>query len=173
MRQFLLAIAILWSCLAAAADDEIVTTMSRGSAALGGAYQKDKEAFVGQECVTGDKEFVGASNSSFSLTQSMTESQLADDLGFSAGGRGRFGVVEASASADFFSKSVSNSFSTSSIYSATYNFRAQKLKLKTPTLLTDIGAAVKNNDDRWNATCGNGYVAEILSGAKLFFSIVV
>jgi hypothetical protein len=170
MRLIFLPALILFCLPRAAADDEIVTTTSRGSASLGGAYQDDKEAFVGQECITGEKENVGSSNSTFSLTQSMAESRLADELGFSAGGRGRFGVVEASASADFFSKSVSNSFTTSAIYSAAYNFPAQKLK---GTRLTDIGSAVQNNDDRWNKTCGNGYVAEIRSGAKLFFSIVV
>jgi Leucine Rich repeats (2 copies) len=42
--------------------------------------------------------------------------------------------------------------------------------LKDPQL-SSIGKSVKNNDDRFNTTCGDHYVAQVKTGAKLFFSI--
>jgi hypothetical protein len=152
---------------------QTVITSSGKVARLGGAYASDKEAFVGGECIEGSKyDEIGAAESSFSLDQSLSEKQLADQLGFSVGGRARFGVVEASASADFLQRSTSNAFSVSSIYKAYYYFPAHKLRL-TQHKYSSLGDSVEANYERWNQTCGDHYVDQIGLGAKLFVSIRV
>lgn len=148
---------------------EIVEAEHALSGVLGSAYDSHKEAFVGSQCVTGASVPSGASDASVSLDQSMTESQASDALGFSAGARARYGVVEASAAANFMSKSVSSDFSVSAIYSATYVF--QKEKLPVP-VKNETGKSL-DNFERWNTTCGDYYVSEVRKGARLFFSIKI
>lgn len=165
--QYLMVIAIS-TCANVAHAVEIVSTGKVGS--NGDAYSGDRESFVGSRCVTGTAEPIGVASASLSLDQSMSQKQAESDLGFSIGGRARYGVVEGSASANFLSRSVSNDFSIAAIYSATYSFQTEKLSAPA---LSDIGRRVSGNPERWRTTCGSGYISEVKKGAKFFFSIKI
>jgi hypothetical protein len=145
------------------------STASR-TAILGSAYQSEKQSFAGQACVSGEEVSTGPSLATFSFDQSLTETQAADQLGLSVGGRARFGVVEASASARFMENAVSSKYSVSAVWLSDYRTQSKKLS---KVDLTAIGKSVRENDDRWAETCGDQYVDEISFGAKLFFSIRV
>ncbi|MBL8177880.1 MAG: hypothetical protein JNK48_24600 [Bryobacterales bacterium] len=151
------------------ASDLVAATSGR-QAVLGSAYNSKKEEFPGQSCVTGTPVPTGTAVATFSFDQSLTESQAAQQLGFGAGGRARFGVVEASASAQFMRNSVSSSYSVSAIWVSEYRLPTQKLDAPSPN---EVGKALTGNDDRWIETCGDEYVGEITYGARLFFSIRV
>jgi hypothetical protein len=58
----------------------------------------------------------------------------------------------------------------SSIYKAYYYFPVRKLRL-TAHKLSPLGDSVDANYERWNTTCGDFYVDELVTGAKLFISI--
>jgi hypothetical protein len=152
-------------------SSQTVVTTSGTVARLGGAYDSQKQTFIGSECIDGStSDPVGSQDSSFTLDQTISQAQLASELGFAVGGRARFGATEATGSADFLSRSTSNSFSVSAIYKAYYNFPVRKLRL-TPHKLSPLGDSVQANYERWNQTCGDYYVDEQVLGAKLFFSI--
>jgi hypothetical protein len=151
------------------ASDIAANTANRG-ALIGSAYQSEKELFVGQNCVSGVSKPTGTQNSTFSFEQSLTQTQAEQQLGFEAGGRARFGVIEASASARFMRAAVSNQFSISAVWLSDYRLPAEKL---TEITKSEVGAAVATNYERWATTCGDEYVDEIVRGAKLFFSIRV
>lgn len=89
--QYLMVIAIS-TCANVAHAVEIVSTGKVGS--NGDAYSGDRESFVGSRCVTGTAEPIGVASASLSLDQSMSQKQAESDLGFSIGGRARYGVVE-------------------------------------------------------------------------------
>jgi hypothetical protein len=78
--------------------------------------------------------------------------------------------VEASAAARFMKSSVSSSYSISSVWLSEYVLPSEKL---TNVSFSKIGDSVRSKPDRWNETCGDMYVDEIVKGAKLFFSIRV
>ncbi len=64
--------------------------------------------------------------------------------------------------------SQSDSLSISAVWISSYEFPTQKLLAPA---LTEIGKTVQKNFERWPTTCGDHYVNEITTGAKLFFSI--
>ncbi|MBZ0144621.1 MAG: hypothetical protein K8F56_13675 [Rhodocyclaceae bacterium] len=140
------------------------------SAILGGAYQSERENFVGQECMTGTAVTQGTQRSTFSFEQALSEQQASSLMGMSAGGRARFGAIEASASARFVKNSVSNRLSVSAIWMSDYLLPNRKL---TAPSLTAVGEAVRQHDERWAQTCGDEYVDEIVYGARLFFTLRV
>jgi hypothetical protein len=114
VRRGLWLIVLLVGTSRAAMPQEIVELQHARSAVLGGAYNKQKEAFVGSQCVTGDPVATGSSESSLSLDQSMSDDNATNSLGFSLGARARYGVVEGSMSANFLSRSAATEFSVSS-----------------------------------------------------------
>jgi len=156
-----------------AAQSSVIFTTGK-SALDGSAYSSTQQDFLGGQCVTGTLKPTGVSESSFDLSQTVSESQLSTELGFGMGARARYGVVEASLAANFLSRSVSNAFSVSAIYSAHYNMQPDKMVGKTLEL-TSTGNAAKagGNFEHWNETCGDSFVDEIRRGAKLFISIRV
>jgi len=141
-------------------------------ALLGSAYNSEKEVFIGDRCLQMEKPpaITGKSHSGFTFEESISEEQLSSDLGFGLGARARFGAVSTSLSAKFLSSAMSNSLSVSAVWESSYEFPTQKLDQPT---LTPVGTAVKDNFERWATTCGDEYVAELTTGAKLFFSIRV
>lgn len=153
-----------------ASGDTIQAATASRSAIPGAAYQSEKETFVGQECITGTVVQQGTQRSAFSFEQSLNEQQASALMGLSAGGRARFGAVEASASARFLKNSTSSKLSVSAIWISDYLLPNKKLTAPT---LTAIGTAVRDHDKRWAETCGDQYVDEIVYGARLFFSIRV
>ncbi len=146
--------------------------VSNLEALLGSAYNSEKETFPGDRCLTSKKKpsLTGKPQSGFTFQESISEEQISDDLGFGLGARARFGAVSTSLSANFLSSTVSNSLSVSAVWESTYEFPVQKLD---QPVLSPIGRQVKDNFERWNETCGNEYVAELSTGAKLFFSVRV
>lgn len=150
--------------------EEVMAREGQRAGILGSAYSSDREEFRGSECVTGTATPTGGSESSISFDQTMDETQLSNDLGFGLGGRVRYGVVEASAAANFLKRSASGAFSITAIYKGSYSFPKQHL---TNFTYTAVGTGVRNNQDRWNETCGDRYVDEVRRGAKLFVSLRV
>lgn len=147
---------------------EISAATAEKDAILGSAYKSEQETFPSQACFSGDKISSGAATSTFSFEQSLTEAQASRELGFGAGGRARYGVVEASASARFLKNSISNEYSVSAVWLSEYRLPTDKLS---NPKLSPIGESVQDNFERWAITCGDEYVTEITRGARLFFSI--
>jgi hypothetical protein len=147
--------------------------VGKRSALIGSAYASDKEHVVGGQCVEGTTVPTGAPDSALAFDQNISESRLAEDLGFHVGGRARLGVVEANLAADFLSRSVHDSFSLSAIYEAHYNLAPQKL-VTSSLHYTAAGTQAKaNNFAHWAETCGDMFVDEMQAGGKLFYSIRV
>jgi hypothetical protein len=168
VRSLLLTMAVLLALQSQGRATDISANTANKTAILGSAYQSEKESVVGDSCVVGNQQVTGAPVATFTFDQALSEQQAASELGLSAGGRARFGVVEASASASFMRNAVSNELSVSAVWLSEYQLPTMKL---TGATLSDIGAGVRNNDPRWATTCGDEYVEEITKGAKLFFSI--
>lgn len=171
--QFLLTFAILLVTATSQSDllaEEIAAGTAARGAVLGSAYDSISQSFIGQGCITGDPEPVGLAVGKASFENSLEERTASDQLGFTAGGRARFGAVKTSAAASFFRSMKSNSYSVSAIWTSEYNL--EKIKIRNPKL-TDIGKTVQGNSDLWRRTCGDQYVDEIVRGARLFFSVKV
>lgn len=152
----------------ATAQDVIPISDGSNTAVLGTAYDGITEKLLPGSCMQGQEGTAGAPRSSFSLDQTMSEDQLAKELGFSVGGRARYGVVEGSAEANFLSKSTSGGFSIVLIYKANYFFPVKKLLSPTKSAL---GSEVDDNDERWKTACGDRFVHEIRKGANLYVSV--
>jgi hypothetical protein len=149
--------------------------LTTGKTALAGsAYSSVKQDFIGAQCVSGNSVPTGASDSSLSLDQTIDETKLSSQLGFGLGTRARFGVTQASLSAEFLTRSISNAYSVSSIYSAHYNLAPEKI-VSNSLVLTSVGTAVSGaaHFDRWTETCGDSFVDEVRKGGELFISIRV
>ncbi|MBI1859461.1 MAG: hypothetical protein HYR96_00905 [Deltaproteobacteria bacterium] len=166
----LLTLIMITAAVVVTADNTITTLSTKTQAVLGTGYATDRQSFGAVACVTGTPVFAGASEASLNFDQSMSETQLADSLGVSAGGKFRYGVAEVSASAKFFNESQSTAYSTSAIYNATYKFKSEILS--EPKLSTR-GLELDTNYERWAQTCGNEYIYQRDLGAKIFFSIRV
>jgi hypothetical protein len=141
---------------------EIPTTRNMAPM-LGQGYLSERQSLAG-ECLTGETVFEGSPEASISYASSISEQQLASELGLAAGAKARLGVMQASASASFFNASRSDAFSVSAIYTGTYFFKNRILK--NPKLVN-----LNLNPEQWRETCGDEYVAQQTLGAKLFFSI--
>lgn len=155
----------------ASAQQTIVASTANRTAVLGSAYRSEREGLIGQSCVTGTHDTTGTPTSSFNFTQELSEREASSELGFGAGGRARFGVVEASASARFMRASTSTAYSVSAVWLSDYRLPVEKLT--GDAKLSPIGNSVRADDDRWAQTCGDEFVTEIVRGGKLFFSIRV
>lgn len=147
---------------------EIATTRSF-TPILSQGYISERQALAG-ECLTGTPIFEGSPEASISYASSISEQQLASELGISAGGKARFGVVQVSAAANFYNSSKSDGFSISAIYTGTYFFKNRILK--NPQLKPEYKVYIDNlNVDKWREACGDEFVVQQSLGAKLFFSI--
>lgn len=167
-RFFSLAGAALALPGAAAAQEIIPTSDGSNTAVLGTAYDGITEKLLPGSCMQGQETTAGAPRSSFSLDQTMSEEQLAKELGFSIGGRARYGVVEGGAEASFLSKSTSGGFSIVLIYKANYFFPVKKL---VSPIRSTLGSSVDHDDERWRTSCGDRFVHEIRKGANLYVSL--
>lgn len=164
----LAAAAICLATVGAARSEEIIVNSSNQTAVLGTAYHTEEEKFGAVGCLGGADADSGAARSSFSLDQTMSEEQLAKELGFSVGARARYGAVEGSLEANFLSRSTSNAFSIVAIYRASYLMPVRK---RVSVQVNEVGKAVENNPERWTRTCGDRFVSELSRGAKLFVSV--
>jgi hypothetical protein len=152
----------------AQAQTTIVPNSANQTAVLGSAYRSEREGLIGQTCVSGTATATGTPTSSFNFTQELSQRDAASELGFGAGGHARFGAVKASTSARFMRGSSSSAYSVGAVWMSDYRLPVEKL---TAAQLSPIGLGVAQNDERWAQTCGDEYVAEIVRGGKLFFSI--
>ncbi|MES2504690.1 MAG: kelch repeat-containing protein [Myxococcota bacterium] len=130
---------------------------------LGQGYNSERQSLAG-ECVTGDVVLEGRPEASISYSTSISEQQLASELGFEVGAKARLGLLAASASTNFYNASKSDEFSISAIYTGSYFFKNRVLRH--PKVLRDI-----RNAERWREGCGDEFVVQQTLGAKLFFSI--
>lgn len=150
-----------------AVADEIIAPSIKEHALLGTGFATKKDQFE-EGCVVGETKYSGAPTSTIGLTQILSQSELSDSLGFSAGTKFRYGLVSVSAAAKFMSSSQSTSYSLSTVYEATYHFKNEIL---TKPEMSEIGKKVMENDERWLETCGDHYVWQRELGAKIYFSI--
>ncbi len=143
---------------------------SRGfSPMLGQGYINERQDLVG-ECLTGEPVFEGSPEASVLYTSSISEQQLASELGVSVGGKARLGLISAGASASFFNASRSDAYSISAIYTGTYFFKNRIFK--NPQLKPEYKNYVDGlNSEKWREACGEEFVVQQSLGAKLFFSI--
>ncbi len=152
-------------------------------AVLGMGFDSEKEKFTGT-CLKGKLVRRGKQEANVAFEQSLDQNSMKKELGIDAGTRFRYGEATVKASAKFMKSSRSDGFSISAVYSGDYKFKndilyfedsadTQDIKGLEKQRLTDIGKAVRNDDDRWRETCGDEYVTQIVRGAKLFYSIKI
>jgi hypothetical protein len=152
-----------------ASSSEIVAATSSRTADPASAYDSEHQEFVGQACLQKKYHPTGNEKASGQLQLLNSETATDDQLGFSAGGHARFGVVSASAEARFSREARSNAFSVSATWVSEYKLLSYKVD--SDSGLNQIGKDVQNDPTRWKKTCGDEYVDEIVRGARLFFSI--
>lgn len=165
------------------ASAQSIIPAGRGEEAMiGKGYDPDTQTFVGR-CLKTRYEEVGQPVANIDFTQSISQSELADELGFGAGGRFKYGMATVGASAKFFKQQQASSFSISSIYTGEYRFKNLVLNFEDNSAkndkqedlkfarMSDVGKSVANNPPNWLDTCGTEYVDQIERGAKLFYSI--
>jgi len=147
------------------AETKISATSSDYQAGIGDGWDTKKEKLLGR-CLVGKPVSQGHSIATAKFEQSISFEQLESELGFGAQGRARFGVVSVSAAASFLSNSKSDAFSIASTYQANYKFK--NLSLTNPKKSPEM----KDLDDlKWDAACGDEYVAQLTLGAKIFFTV--
>jgi hypothetical protein len=130
-------------------------------------YDSDTQNFRGV-CISGDLASVGIDMANLSFRKSISQDQLAEELGFGVAGRARFGAIGVSAAVKFLSEAQSDSFSISSIYGGDYQFKNVILTNPVPSA---VGKEVIRKDKHWIKTCGDEYVEQVKLGGKIFFSI--
>lgn len=137
---------------------------------LGAAYQSDKESLLGGNCLNNSNVVhIGEAHSSFSFQENLSEKQLQSQLGFSAGAKVSYGVMDYSASASFLKNAMSTGLSVAASWESDYLFPADSLQVSFSDR-NATGNAVFSNGN-WPETCGDQFVKEITRGARLFFSI--
>ncbi|MCB0377837.1 MAG: hypothetical protein KDD33_05030 [Bdellovibrionales bacterium] len=163
--------------------DNNIPAGQNDEATLAMGYDSEKQQLVGN-CLAGKLERKGQQVANVSFEQSLDESQMSKELGIDAGTRFRYGEATVKASAKFLKASRKSGFSISAVYSGDYRFKndilvfdesdknlsASELEEKR---LTAVGKAARTDDLKWRETCGNEYVAQIVRGAKLFYSIKI
>ncbi|MBQ46705.1 MAG: hypothetical protein CMP10_04330 [Zetaproteobacteria bacterium] len=155
-------------------DHQLPATAQQSQAVLGKGYDNKEERFAG-DCVRGNVQYVGSQQASIKFERSLSEREMSDSLGFSAGGKARYGLYKASAAASFSKSSSSDSYSESTVYESVYKYKNAKLDF---TSYTPIGQAARGGEgayvwDRWTKTCGHEFVEQIELGAKLLVSAKV
>jgi Leucine Rich repeats (2 copies) len=155
---------------------KIPSTGTEDKAVLGQGYDVSEERFAGL-CVLGDRQFAGTQEATISFDKKVSETEVADSLGFSVGGKARYGLITGSLSAEFTSSSSSSDYSEVAVYSAKYQFKNQKLNYTglTPQGQQAKGSAVGNNFvwENWEKTCGHEFVEQVVQGASLYISIKI
>jgi len=153
---------------------EIPSASRSNKAVLGEGYNAKTEEFAGV-CVIGTVQYAGTPESSIRFDRSMSSTEVADSLGFSLGGKARYGLYKGSMSAKFTSESSASDYAEVLVYSAQYNFKNARFNY---TGLTDVGERAKGSSsgssfvwDNWEKTCGHEYVEQIVLGASLYISI--
>jgi Leucine-rich repeat (LRR) protein len=152
---------------------EIQSASQKDKAVLGEGYNSEAELFVGT-CIVGTEEFVGAQEASVTFSRSLTNKELQDSLGFSVGGKARYGVIDGSMSANYSLDSSSNSYCETTTYFSRYKFKNRRFRF---TGLTPEGERACGNlpggqvGDQWVLTCGHEFVEQITLGASLYISV--
>ncbi|MBY0470747.1 hypothetical protein K2X30_06215 [bacterium] len=149
------------------ADSVIDTPSANYQAVLGTGWATDSQKFKGG-CIEGTQVSQGISQANLSFKQTISHDTLQKEFGFGAGGRARYGAVEASAAARFVSESKSDSFSIAAIYIGDYQF---KNLIMTKPKLSEVGKLNQVNDERFIDGCGDEFVEQAKLGAKIFFTI--
>lgn len=155
-------------------DATLPSPAQQSQAVLGKGYNTKEERFAG-DCATGTIEFAGAPESAVNFERSLSATETGDSLGFTVGGKARYGSIQGSAAAKFASDSSSNEYAEATVYSAEYRFKNAKLKYSG---LTEIGKKASQGGGRfvwenWEKTCGHEFVEQIRLGAKLMISAKV
>ena len=137
---------------------------------LGSSYDFDREIFIGGGCVQGKIVHDGISHATFSFDQTLSKKAVEDQLGFTIGGKARFGTVNVSTAATFMKNSISSAYSISAVWLSEYHLPSDLLE---EVDTSSVGNRLFTDYGKWTKTCGDAYVGEIIRGAKLFFSIRV
>jgi hypothetical protein len=154
---------------------ELQSKGQQKGAVLGQGYDCERQQFKGV-CLTGSMEFVGAQEGAVEFSRSLSNKEVSDSLGFSLGGKARYGVTEGSMAANYALDSSSNSFSEVTTYFSRYRFKNQRFRY---TGLTPEGSIAKGNlaggqaGENWVRTCGHEFVEQITLGATLYISLKV
>jgi hypothetical protein len=167
MRRGLLLLMLVFLSLPRQATAAVIRGASSTFRPLPGTgYSTQSEAFK-QPCITGTVQESGAQAGTLSLVTAMSQSELESSLGFEAGGKAHFGLVSVSASAQFARSTRSTKRSLSAVYSASYEFK--NLVLSNVAMTATGKQALQAQ--QWAEMCGNEYVAQVVRGASLYFSL--
>lgn len=138
---------------------------------LGTGYDTSHQAFRGPCATSKQVKYAGNASSSLTFSRSLSQREVSDSLGFAIGGGARFGIVKASAAAEFARSSSSNDYSESAIYRATYRFKNAKLDYN--GLMPEAQLMLKRGPEYFSEQCGDHYVSDIQLGAELYISAKV
>jgi len=172
-RPFLSALVltfVMWAlALPQAAFPADIVAATSGAADPGSAYDSQRQVLVSGACLENKNHQTGSEKASGDFQLLNSETTIADQLGFSAGAKARYGVISATVDARFFRESKSNAFSVSAVWISEYQLLSYKLDSNAP--LTPDATKAQQDPVRWKQLCGDEYVDEIVRGARLFFSI--
>jgi len=139
---------------------------------LGAAYFSEQESLSGGSCLENTRiARAGEAHSSFSLENSLSETELQSELGFEAGARASYGLADFSLSAGFVRNSLGTGLAVTSAWESDYLFPSDSLSVTLDDLNATGKAVLK--DGHWNRTCGDRFIKELTRGARLFFSVSI
>jgi hypothetical protein len=135
---------------------------------MGKGWDVNQEEWKGA-CVEGEIGFDGKQESAVNFYKSLSEKELAENLGFSLDAKARYGVMEGDLSAAFARDTLSNSYSESATYTAVYKF---KNAILIQPKLTEVGErAFKAGPEKFVKACGHQYAEQKVLGARFFINI--
>ena len=138
------------------------------AAVTGSGFNYKTNSFTGYECVGGTEELTGSPDSNLAFSTTVDQSTLQKELGISGDFRTVTGPGEITAGAKYMKATTEDSFSITLNYVGTFKFANRVLRSATPNAVgKEAGRFVELLDKK----CGQGFVQQIVRGAKLFISI--
>ena len=135
---------------------------------LGSGYNYRSNAFTGFTCVDGVTVELGRPESNLDFSMAVDNQLLKKELGIEGDVRTIVGPGEVSAGAKYLKASTEDSFSITLNYVGTFKFTNRFLK---NPKLNETGKSVARLESLLEQNCGQGFVQQVVRGAKLFISI--
>jgi hypothetical protein len=141
-------------------------------AALGHGYNSSEQRFKGN-CLDGSPEnfvFIGHQTGSVVWSQAMDSASTKESLGFGVKARAKYGMISASAAADFATATSSDQYSESATYRA--DFRPKSIQLQRK-VFTEQANRKKRSASAFREMCGDEYVEQVSLGGSLYVNLKI
>lgn len=135
----------------------------------GGGFDYKKMSFTGYDCLAGrETEPTGKPESNLDFSMSLDSESVKRELGVSADFKTKAGAGELSGAAKFSKAASESSTSITMNYVGSIHFANRNFE---QTGLNTYAQSLKNLPVLLENACGQGFVKQIVRGAKIFFSI--